>query len=63
MKGLPLLVVLVALSLFVGGCNGGDPEPVVGDNPSAANGRKAEEVATPEQKARRAASKPQGNPW
>ena len=53
-----LMVVLV-----LAGCSGGDPEPKVGDNPAAANGRRAEDVSTPAQKARREAAAPKGNPW
>jgi len=55
-------LVLASLLLALAGC-GSEPAPVVGDNPASANGRKADDVSTPEQKAHRAATAPKGNPW
>lgn len=53
----PALLLLLPMA----GCSGGDPEPVVGDNPAAKNGRTGDSL-TPEQKSKRqnAAQPPSG---
>lgn len=55
---LPALILLLPLA----GCSGGDPEPVVGDNPASANGKSGPDALTPEQKSKRqnAAQPPSG---
>lgn len=61
-----VILILALLAAFpLSGCRGGgDPEPVVGDNPASTNGRTADQALTPEAKARRSNAKgPKGNPW